>query len=367
MEECIPFFNCYFFLVFFVFIRDLLKESTEYRIVTPIIFIVTFSVHPIGLSLLILFLFPLILENYDVVKKRILCLYGFLSFCGMFAYARGSTQIRFLLLPPANHTGETSHSVINSIGVLEWTLRKIKSTLYLPPGGLFKHLYSHDPMILLVLGVVVLGLMYVCWSTPRFSLLSLAKLIGCSLIIVSSAVYQFSLALVGLYFYILVFCRDIHVVRHREVRILVFSVIGLFAFWLFYTYSNNVVGGYLLPHEYFYRFPNVYQYWIRWYANGFPLMLLVTVIGLIWLWKEYMTDRQNVGQMFLLFSVPAFIVFPSFFHYPWYAFRYTFHIHPLILIVFSFAILQLTTVLKGIWSRSQYGEGKTGEFQNGRL
>ena len=357
-------FQLCFLVSLFCFYKGFIEGIKGYRIVVPIVFIVTFSIHAIGLSLLILFLFPFIVQDYDVIKKRMLCLYGFLSFGGMFAYTRGITQVRYWLLPPASHFGETSHSTIASIGILEWTLQKIDSTLLLPPIGLLKHLYSHDPMVLLILGISVLGLMYVCWSNPRFSLTSLTKLVGCSLIIVSSAVYQFSFALVGLYFYVLVFCHDTHVIRQREVRLLVFSILGFFAFWLFYTYSNTVVGGGLLPHKYLYRFPNVYEYWIRWYASGFPLMLLVAVIGFVWLRNEYLIDKHNIGQMFLLFSVPAFIVFPSFFYNPWYESRYTFHVHPLILIVFSFAILRLTTVLMRVWNRSQYGEKKNGGTQN---
>ena len=358
-------FQLFFLLSIFCFYKGFILGINGYRMSVPFIFIVTFTIHAIGLSTLVLFLFPFILEGYDVVKKRILCLYGFLSFGGMFAYAALNARVRFSMLSPTRDVGKSSDSLFSSVDVLEWTFQKIQSTVLFPPSGLLKHLYGHAPIILVVLGLLVVVLIYFCWSVPRYNFASLTKLLGCSLIIVSSAVYQFTLAVFGLYYYVLAFCRDAYVLRSRHLRFLVTSVLGFFTFWLLYAYYYKVVGGAVLHYDYLYRFPRVYDYWIRWYVIEYPLMLVITAFGVVWLWRESITDKPNVGKMFLLFSVPAFIVFPSFFYYPWYQFRYTFHLHPLILTVFSFAIVRLTTMfMMCVGSRWHGGEEKKSGIQN---
>ena len=71
------------------------------------------------------------------------------------------------------------------------------------------------------------------------------------------------------------------------------------------------------------------------------------MIGMVYIFREYHRNSKQTSYPFVLLSLPLLILFPAFFHSPWYGSRYTFHLYPMLIVIFSFVIVKISLYLMG--------------------
>ena len=224
-------FQFFFLLSILCFYKGFMIGEKMYRVLTSVTFIVTFSIHAIGLSLLTLFLVPLCSKGYNVMKKWALFIYMGLTFIGMLLYHWGIDRLAsYLSRISPNHSDSTEkHSVI------DWLLSSVKETFSLPHIGLLKYLYTYDFVIFVILFSLIALLVF--WFAYK-AFCDWARLgeFGVTIaIILSASIYQFTLVLIGLYVYLFFFYDKLKTSWDSSLKMIVATLIVLFGFWSVYA------------------------------------------------------------------------------------------------------------------------------------
>ena len=336
-------FQFFVLLSIFCFYKGFMIGEKMYRLLTPVVFVVTFSIHAIGLSLLTLFLVPICVNGYKIMKKWALAIYASITFSGLLLYHWGMDR----LASDLSRISLSNQDVSEGFRGIDWVLSSVKGTFSLPHIGLFKYLYFNDPEFFMILyslmALFVLRLGYkACRNGEQFW-----KAAVVIVIILCASVYQFTLALVGLYVYLFFFQEDLRHFSRSSLRIVAATIFLLFTFWVLYSLNNPKAFAIASFSDTFFGFPNIYQYFARWYIEGFPILLTVVMIGVVYIFREYGHDRKQTSYSFVLLALPLLILFPAFFYSPWYGSRYTFHLYPILIVIFSFVIVKMSLYLMG--------------------
>ena len=340
-------FQFFVLLSMFCFYKGFIIDQKNFRLLTPVVFVVTFSIHSIGLSLLTLFLVPLCMFGYKITKKWTVVSYMIVTFIGMVLYHLGIGRLSRNL----SQISVTNQSSSEGIGGIAWVLQSVKSTFSLPHIGLLKYqIFQNLEVFLILYGLVmvfVLWLGYKGWNDRTH----FGKFVVEVAIVVSASLYQFTLALLVLYVYLFFFYQDAKPFLDSSLKRIVATLILLFGFWSMYSFYVPSAVFIVSISDVFWGFPNVNQFFVQWYAEGFTLLLTVVLIGMTYIFREYRQDRQRSSFPFILLSLPLMILFPSFFYTPWYGSRYTFHLYPILIVIFSFVIVQFGLYLMRILER----------------
>ncbi len=84
-----------------------------------------------------------------------------------------------------------------------------------------------------------------------------------------------------------------------------------------------------------FSYPNFYDYFLRWYLWGWPILTIVSTIGALQLITRFMANRARPALLF----IPGAILIPaligSFFQPSDDAVRYTIHLYPAMVILFA--------------------------------
>ena len=272
-----------------------------------------------------------------MIKKWVLFIYMGIAFIGVLLYRRGMGRLASDLSRISSNIRDFSEksSFFDSL------LSGVKDTFSLPHIGLLKYLYTYDLVIFVILYSLIALLVFWFAYKAFCDWTRLGEFALAIAIILSASVYQFTLALIGLYVYLLFFFQeDLRHFSRSSLRTVAATLFLLFAFWVMYGLNNPNAFVAASFSDTFFGFPNFYRYFARWYVEGFPVLSIIALIGLLYMFREYIHDSRETSYTFFLLALPLLILFPAFFHSPWYGSRYTFHIYPMLIIIFSFVIVK---------------------------
>ncbi len=157
----------------------------------------------------------------------------------------------------------------------------------------------------------------------------------------AAAFYQFGLVLLlGIVY--LTFAGRKRSVADRPLLVVYASTLASLGFWLPWMIKGSA-SRYALA-EWFFGYPAFYDYFLSWYVHGWPIMITGAFLGAWILWRRFLADKNMPSAVILAaLFVPA--VLTSFLQNGFYASRYTFHLYPLIVLLFAFVVVELLKFL----------------------
>lgn len=342
----------------FTFYKGFIRGKKIYQFLVPPTFILAFIFHDLGLTLLMVFFVPFFIESYGVVKKKVLFLYMVLIAGGFYAYRKGlSFMVSTMNL--ATIKGRSFEDRINSLVAIE---NFIKKHFDLPAIGLLKQLYSHHYWVFFLICtilVITLGCLiyraYITDSKKAQNVLAMPIIISCFL-------YQFTLAFLLFCLYVLLFYKDVRTLKDPSLILIYLSAVFFFLFWFTYASLYPVSHPYFSLSEAFWGYPNFYRYFPSWFIEGWPIFTVITGMTIILMAYVYLKDRTSIPYVFCVLGCLLPTIFASFMYAPFYESRYTFHMYPLLILIFSFSLVTISgyisrkaaTLARGIYKEQRF-------------
>ncbi len=329
----------FYILSLFTFYKGFIKGEKLYQFLVPPVFVVTYMLTPLGVTLLMAFLVPFFIDSYPPLKKLLVLLCGVLTAGGFFMYERvlrlfDSWFSTFTMIDT------TSRNVLS----LEGIRQAIKTSFNTPQVGLLKQLYVQEYGLFLLLFVIVatavalvLYQSYRGKSDRKQSLLALPIIAACVL-------HQFTLVFILFSLYALLTCRDRESLRTSTSLVLYLSAVSSFLFWFIYAAWHPVE--YFSAWKYFWDYPKLHDYFLRWMFEGWPRFTAVTGIGLLLMGYLFLKDRTRSAHLYVVLLCVLFPLFASFLYWPHYAPRYIFHMYPLLIVVFAFTLCAVSAAIQ---------------------
>jgi hypothetical protein len=352
-----PVYQFFYILSLFTFYKGFIKEERPYQFLVPPIFVFTYMLTPLGVTLLMAFIVPFFIDTYKPRKKLLVLFCGALTAGGFYIYER---TLRFLdsWFRTVTMLNTTEREPIS----LEGISRTMKAHFYTPEVGLLKQLYGHDYWLFLVLCATVAAtvgfLLYGVYrgkSDPVKTVLAL-PIIGCCFL------YQFGLASVLLCLYLLFAYRGLESVKSTPCVFV--SVMAILSFLFWFTYARWHTAESFSFSKYFWDYPKLYDYFLQWMFAGWPRFIIVTGTGLLLMAYLFLRDRTCGPYLFSVLLCLLLPLFASFFYLPYYVPRYAFHLYPLLIVAFAFMLCTVSAAIQG-WIATMIGstlhlQGRTG-------
>ncbi len=353
-------FAFFYLLSLYAFYRGYLERGRRniYLWLTPLIFLFTCVTHSLGLFIVFLFLCPLLVHNYNVVKKRTLVCLFFIT--GIVGYV-----IKMMMHKPyatQRHMGAELVQAKSGIDDIVISHNLWQEVLHQFPHILFssrdliKHLIHFHPNIfgflvfLSVFGVVILIFKKVRGFDSRSNILFSVALI----ISVFLQVYGMAAIIMLGYFY--KNGKGLNSFFDKQVMMWVVLLPITFVFWFIYGLFIWQGYGYETSEtidiirktvKSLLFFPPID---VRTFVFAFPKMTILVVVALSMFLYKFMIDKSTSNLYFLVFSfiVPLML---SGFMQEWTRPRYSFHLYPIFIIFFSWIIYKITLALINIISK----------------
>lgn len=337
-------FQLFYLLSLFIFYMGFIKGYRTYRFFVPILFIVTFIFHDIGVMLLLAFFVPFVIESYHVVRKRVILIYAGLTGGGFFIYRKALSFME----STRGLVSAKEMSLENKQSTLETLKSAIKNNFFVPENTLLKQLYIYHYWVFLFLGVILLIALgylayrvYIDENGRAENLLAMAMIISCF-------IYQFSLALFFFALFALLSYRGVRSLKGPVYIVIYLSTLFFFLFWVIYVLLSPVPDRYFSLPKAFLWYPHFYGYFLRWFVEGWPLFTLITGAGFMLMAYLYIKDRKSHEYIFSLLVILFPAIFASFIYWPFWEARYTFHLYPLLIVIFSFSLLKISGYISNV-------------------
>lgn len=168
--------------------------------------------------------------------------------------------------------------------------------------------------------------------------------------------YQFSLVLLMVAAYVVFFARNLRSLLEPPLKVVYVAVAACLVFWVLVAAGDPtlpVKRTILAAFDY----PHFYRYFLTWFVRGWPVLTIVFYIGSVLLLTRFLADRSAPTPVFVLGAIFVPAVLASFFRsYP--EARYTFHLYPLMLIVYAaIAVEWGTRLMKSVRGGGQWRRG----------
>jgi hypothetical protein len=329
----------FYILSLFTFYKGFIKGERLYQFFVPPIFILTYMLTPLGITLLMAFIVPFFIDSYEPRKKLLVLLCGALTAAGFFIYER---IIHFL--DSWFRTVTMVHTTDRKPISLEGIRQTIKAHFHTPEVGLLKQLYVQDYWLFLLLCAIFAAtvgfLFYQIYrdKSDRLKSVFVLPIIG------SCFLYQFGLASVLFCLYVLFFYRGIASLKSMPCVFLYMLAIFSFLFW--FTYATWSAVEYFSISKYFWDYPKFHDYFLQWMFAGWPRFTVVTGSGLLLMGYLFLKDRTRGAYIFPALLCLLLPLFMSFLHSPYYVPRYAFHLYPLLIVVFAFVLCTLSAAIQ---------------------
>jgi hypothetical protein len=329
----------FYILSLFTFYKGFIKGEKLHQFLVPPIFILTYMLTPLGVTLLMAFFVPFFIDGYKPREKFSVLLWGALTAGGFYIYER---TLRFF--DSWFRTVTMVHTAERQPISLEGIRQTIKANFHVPEVGLLKQLYVQDYWLFLMLCVVLVTavafLLYQTYKTKSDWLKTVVVLP----IIASCFVHQFGLASVLFCFYVLLVYRNYASLKTTPcVSVCVLAIFSL-VFW--FVYATRYAVGYFSFAKYFWDYPKLHDYFLQWMFAGWPRFTVLTASGLLLMGYLFLKDRTRGAYIFAVLLCLLLPLFASVFYSPYYVPRYVFHLYPLLIVVFSFMICTLGAVIQ---------------------
>ncbi len=325
-------FQMLYMLSLLIFYRGFFLDRRLERLIVPLLFTVTIIFHQLGIPLLFAFALPFLVKSYSVVSKKALILYGVITLALFKSFQH---LMRVLILYPNKVPGEGADRATANPAPLS---DKINDMIFTPPIALLKQLISDHalvfvPVAALFAGAAIFILFKIATSPSRR--LRWAFTLP---IIASCFLYQFGLALLFIALFAILHCRDLRSLREREISFALALSGIFFLFYLVYALLYPPPISYFTIGNTFFGYPNIRGYFLRWLLDGWPRFTVVLAISAILLFRRFIQDKRRISSLFLLAMTLLPVYFCGVINWTFYSARYIFHLYPLLVIAFSFAL-----------------------------
>ncbi len=355
-------FAFFYLLTVFAFYHYYIEGKGEWRFITVLLAFLTITLHQLGFTLALFFLFPLLFREYRTVSRRLLLL-NFALISTFFLFW-GYVLSYFFRLPVRMHQASTAllaHQQTSDPSAFERLTAfalKILGRFDLPSFELLENLYRTA-----IPASVILTL--ACLALAAFYLASIRKVMGIDhllvlLIALFCYLHQFNLVLLFFFIYLFIQNEGLLALRHRQMQGLSVAVVLVFSFWLVYGLLYSEPNQHVLSGESthlrqtvkaLFDYPRFRIVW------GFvlerPIMSFMAAFGFLW---SFQLAAQKPGQRNALFLILAFFV-PLFaaglFETRYELFRYVFHLDMLYFTLFVLGLAKWHAVIQLLFSRGK--------------
>ena len=336
----------WFTLGILFFYEGFVLDKRPYKSLTIGTFLLTYTFHPIGLSLVTLFAIPFFLEKPKRNSWKILLVSSatFFLLCLLYSFAVRWFTLSLNETPLLSSTGETA------LAVGPYLKKIILKHLYTPPIGMLKHLYTNHTWLFLSLAGAVLGVSAYLVKGISGKLNKAFLYIVLLLSVLFAFSHQILLSVVALYIITLLYRREILPAGDRRLFVAGVAVLMLSFFWHAYGAlcgSQNFSFIWML-----WNYPLFYPYFATWLLRGFPLLLLLLAVSFAYFTVQALRndcdDTVVYGHLVIVFPL-LFASIPKFY---FYSSRYVFHAYPIIIIICCLAVYLL---IERLWNKSGPG------------
>ena len=312
------------------FYRGFIAGERTYKLWFVVTACITFIMHDLGVMLATSFLALLPSGFYSLRRKW---LFG-LSAAGLVGlwslnYSKlfGVMNVTLGSVPHANDhvltpgAFERVHELLN------------RFSFQLPDISLVSYLSWKHPLLFLTLVVAALT------ATTYLIYRSLRKNDGwrasfAVLIVWLAFMYQVGLVIVVLAAYLVFFLQSARTLFEPPLRVACAAGVFCLLVWALVPAIDPAVSGMRLGWAMF-SYPNFYDQFLKWYLWGWPFLTAVFAIGVIQLAAYFIKNRRALVPLFMLGVIFIPAIAASLFQPNDDAARYTFHLYPLMVIIFA--------------------------------
>jgi hypothetical protein len=146
--------------------------------------------------------------------------------------------------------------------------------------------------------------------------------------------HHFGLVLILLGVYTVFFVRDFRSLLEQPLKI-VYAMVSLgLVFWVSFLAAKLTAKQVILA-TFGYPLYRLYEYFFSWFVQGWPVFLVFVAFGSALLLARFISDRSARAPLFVLGAIYIPAVLTSFALPHYVEARYTFHLYPLMVLVFS--------------------------------
>jgi hypothetical protein len=347
-------FQCMYLVSLCCFYRGFMTGERFYKFLFIVAALVTISLHPLGVALFTCFLIPLPSTSFSRRDKLV---FG--------VWATGLAGLWMLydkLVELLNAVGD-SYSYIKEEGPLIGAFRKIQSIVgepigiplfYVPRPRFVIHLAREDPLWFLGLALVSgLATAYLLYRFLRRD--DGWRALVAILMVWTAFLHHFGLVLLMLAVYVVFFVRDFRSLLEPPLNVIYGAVAVCLVFWIPVLAATLSVRRLMLV-TFGYPLYRFYEYFLFWFVEGWPVLIIVFALGSLLLLARFISDRSIPAPLFVLGAIYIPAVVTSFARPHYIEARYTFHLYPLMIIVFATIAMEagsrvLKIPVRGKWIR----------------
>lgn len=320
-------FQLSYILAIIFFYKGFLENRNAYRLAFFGAALLAFSFHELGVMVVALFLIPILSFRVKLARKLVLAVLA--------AVTAGIWAIYPKLLAPL-YAHSTAVSVgggkSSSAGLFSRLIHELEDRLVFPRTIFIEDMISNNPFVLLVFVLVGVGVtaFLVIESVKRgrdWKLLLLVPAVW------AGVIHQFTIAALLFLLFVIVFVNRPFECRTSPLITFYVGLAGLFVGWSIVIFDN--ASRKISMAKVLFGYPDIYKYFLTWFIQGWPVLIVVLGVGVGWLLIRYLRNRDDGEALFLLGALLIPIILTSFLKNEFYEARYTFHLYPIVIIVVS--------------------------------
>lgn len=343
-------FQFMYLISLFCFYRGYMLGERAYKFWFVAAAFVTFSFHELGVMLATCFLIPLFSSAYSPRRKWAL---GVLAagLAGLWAlYPKLLKPLKAMAdpIPYANRDGA-------AMGTVEGIKAIIKDRFNIPYVGIVIQLAKEHPMVffglVLVPGAATAYLIYrFFWKNDGWRALFAVPIVWAAFI------HQFGLVLIMLLIYLALFARGLRSLTEPALKVVYSVIVVCLIFWI--PVVSVSTARFMSVPKVLFGYPNVYEYFLTWFIKGWPILSIIVALGCVLLAARFVSDRTAPAPLFVLGALFIPAILTSFLPNEFYEARYTFHLYPLIVMVFAVIVVEAKSrFIRGLSVGGRFGRG----------
>jgi hypothetical protein len=349
-------FQCMYLVSLLSFYRGFMIGERFYKFLFIVAALVTISLHPIGVALLTCFLIPLPSTSFSRRDKLVFGVWA-TGLAGLWVLYHKLAGVLNAMSNPYFH-------IIREEGPVVGAFRKIQSIVgepigiplfYVPRPRFVIDLAREDPLWLLGLALVsgVATAYLLCGFIRRDD--GWRVLIAIP-VVWTAFLHQFGVVLLMFAVYVIFFVRDFRSLMEPPLKVIYGAVAVCLVFWIpILTATLTVRQAILATFGYpLYRF---YEYFLFWFVEGWPVLIIVFALGSLLLLARFISDRSIPVPLFVLGAIYIPAVVTSFARPHYIEARYTFHLYPLMVLVFAMIAMEAGSRVLKIPARGKWIRG----------
>lgn len=339
-------FGFFYLLSLYIFYRGFIKGEKICRWVTPLLFIFTFLIHDLGVTLLFLFLLPLLLKNYNFITKKFLIGLFFIVGFASLSILSLKKWFYFYLMPENDSLSmEVQKSLLDKIWGLPMKI------FYMPDLNLFRHLMMSKPSFLAIVISIIMIFLYLILRKYQKGEKDLY--VYYTVILIAAFFHLYTIAIIIFLSYLYKTQKGLYGISQRP-AIIWLSILALtFILWFLYglfiwkggdysiTNTSNLIRriiksliAYPAPH-------------IRIFFEAFPKMSIIVILALSMVFHKIATEKSKINLLFLFYSFISPLLISGIVH-EWTQTRYIYHLYPIFIMLYSWVIISLVSKIIGM-------------------